>query len=87
MKYSQVLRDKYWTKPRKINRRHTEWCLFFVSEYLRDIKISATRLLIVVLNKYINDIHEKKLLDSDWPRAAQFKCNISAKSVTPMRKV
>ena len=27
----------------------------------------------------------KKLLDSDWLRAVQFKCNISAKSVTPVQ--
>ena len=26
-------------------------------------------------------IYMKKLLDSDWPRAVQFKCNTSAKSV------
>ena len=32
-------------------------------------------------------IHMKKLLDSDWPRAVQFKCNTSAKSVTPVQKV
>ena len=28
----------------------------------------------------------KKLLDSDWLRAVQFKCNTSAKSVTPVQK-
>ena len=27
----------------------------------------------------------KKLLDSDWLRAVQFKCNTSAKSVTPVQ--
>ena len=27
----------------------------------------------------------KTLLDSDWPRAVQFKCNTSAKSVTPVQ--
>ena len=27
----------------------------------------------------------KKLLDSDWLRAAQFKCNTGAKSVTPVQ--
>jgi len=27
----------------------------------------------------------KKLLDSDWLRALQFKCNTSAKSVTPVQ--
>ena len=30
-------------------------------------------------------IHMKKLLDSDWLRAVQFKCNTSAKSVTPVQ--
>ena len=29
----------------------------------------------------------KKLLDSDWLRAVQFKCNTSAKSVTPAQKM
>ena len=27
----------------------------------------------------------KKLLDSDWMRAVQFKCNTSAKRVTPVQ--
>ena len=27
----------------------------------------------------------KQLLDSDWLRAVQFKCNTSAKSVTPVQ--
>ena len=30
-------------------------------------------------------IHMKKLLDSDWLRAMQFKCNTSAKSVTSVQ--
>ena len=30
-------------------------------------------------------IHMKKILDSDWLRAVQFKCNTSAKSVTPVK--
>ena len=38
--------------------------------------------LILVLIVYM-----KKLLDSDWLRAVQFKCNTSAKSVTPVQKV
>ena len=33
----------------------------------------------------LNNIHEKKFLDSDWLRAVQFKCNTSAKSVTPVQ--
>ena len=32
-------------------------------------------------------IHMKKLLDSYWLRAVQFKCNTSAKSVTSVQKV
>ena len=32
-------------------------------------------------------IYMKKLLDSDWLRAVQFKCNTSAKSVIPVQKV
>ena len=32
----------------------------------------------------LNNIH-KKLLDSDWLIAVQFKCNTSAKSETPMQ--
>ena len=32
-------------------------------------------------------IYMKKLLDSDWLTAVQFKCNTSAKSVTPVQKV
>ena len=31
--------------------------------------------------------HMKKLLDSDWLRAVQFKCNTNTKSVTPVQKV
>ena len=30
-------------------------------------------------------IYVKKLLNSDWLRAVQFKCNTSAKSVTPVQ--
>ena len=30
-------------------------------------------------------IHMKKLLDSDWLRAVQFKCNTNAKSVAPVK--
>ena len=31
-----------------------------------------------------NNIHEK-LLDFDWVKAVQFKCNTSGKSVTPFQ--
>ena len=32
-------------------------------------------------------IHMKKLLDSNWLSAVQFKCNTGAKSVTPECKL
>ena len=32
-------------------------------------------------------VYMKKSLDSDWLRAVQFKCNTSAKSITPVQKV
>jgi len=37
---------------------------------------------ITALIKYM-----KKLLDSDWLRAVQFKCNTSAKNGTTMQKL
>ena len=42
------------------------------------VNIKASIIKIVI-------IHMKKLLDSDWLRAVQFKCNTSAKSVTPVQ--
>ena len=44
--------------------------------------ISYIRLIIIII---VLIIHMKKLLDSDWLRAVQFKCNTSAKSVTPVQ--
>ena len=43
----------------------------------------------IIITRMISDliIHMKKLLDSDWLRAVQLKCNTSAKSVTPVQKV
>jgi len=39
--------------------------------------------------KYSNEviIYMKKLLDSDWLRAVQFKSNTSAKSVTTVQNI
>ena len=39
------------------------------------------------ITRMISDliIHMKKSLDSEWVRAVQFKCNTSAKSVTPVQ--
>ena len=45
------------------------------------IIIPATIIITIII------IYMKKLLDSDWLRAVQFKCNTSAKSVTPVQKV
>ena len=49
----------------------------------------AARSLDFEIMRMISDllIYMKKLLDSDWLRAVQFKCNTSAKSVTPVQKV
>ena len=44
-------------------------------------KMAATLQVIIII------IYMKKLLDSDWLRAVQFKRNTSAKSVTPVQKV
>ena len=49
--------------------------------------IHATNLLkheIIYMKKMVI-IYMKKLLDSDWLRAVQFKCNTSAISVTPVQ--
>ena len=43
--------------------------------------------LTFTLTIYLLIIYMKKLLDSDWLRVVQFKCNTSAKSVTPVQKV
>ena len=50
------------------------------SKYLNISKISRKLLNIS------NNAHEK-VLYSDWLRAVQFKCNTSAKSVTPAQKL
>ena len=54
------------------------------------VKISFIALCIHYLPTYewfvtVIIIYMKKLLDSDWLRAVQFKCNNSAKSVTPVQ--
>ena len=61
----------------------------FWSEIIRVISKSSERAARVrfEINTHEIIIHMKKLLDSDWLRAVQFKCNTSAKSVTPVQKV
>ena len=46
------------------------------------IIIPVTIIIITIIIIYM-----KKLLYSDWLSAVQFKCNTSAKSVTPVQKV
>ena len=53
----------------------------FWSEIMLVISIEIMRMISDLI------IYMKKLLDSDWLRAVQFKCNTSAKSVTPVQKV
>ena len=52
-------------------------------------RTSAVRSFDFEIKRMISNliIYMKKLLDSDWLRAVQFKCNTSAKSVTPVQKV
>ena len=53
----------------------------------KHIPISTLIIQLMNSNDYYPIIYMKKLLDSDWLRAVQFKCNTSAKSVTPVQKV
>ena len=46
--------------------------------------LSSDIFRVTVFIMLINYTHEK-LLDFDWLRAVQFKCNTSAKSVTPVQ--
>ena len=46
--------------------------------------LSGQTKLSVERGSTVNNTHEK-ILDSDWLRAVQFKCNTSAKSVTPVQ--
>ena len=47
----------------------------------------ADRPMIIKNCFFLLIIYMKKLLDCDWLRVVQFKCNTSAKSVTPVQKV
>ena len=44
-------------------------------------------IIIIIIVIIIIIIYMKKLLDFDWLRAVQFKCNTSAKSLTLVQKV
>ena len=43
-------------------------------------------IIIIIIIVIVIIIYMKKLLDSDWLRAVQFKCNTSAKSVIQCKK-
>ena len=58
-----------------------EYALTLSADHVRVQMSRKGRLLIII----IIIIYMKKLLDSDWMRAVQFKCNTSAKSVTPVQ--
>ena len=53
---------------------HLQYYYFFIESFNTNIYINITHLI----------IYMEKLLDSDWLRAVQFRCNTSAKSVTPV---
>ena len=59
------------------------WVVQFWSEIMLVIsnRTRAARSFDLEITRMISDliIHMKKLLDSDWLRAVQFKCNTSAK--------
>ena len=55
-------------------------CLLIMFIFCYDCKAPWAKDMIAILIIYM-----KKLLDSDWLRAVQFKCNTSAKSVPPVQ--
>ena len=52
--------------------------IILVYRFFKNMLITETAVTLVI-------IYMKKLLDSDWLRTVQFKCNTSAKSVTPVQ--
>ena len=69
------------------NGNRTEWSPIR-SVIIRVItKSTAQRESDLFITSMITDliIHMKQFLDSDWLRAVQFKCNTSAKHVTPVQ--
>ena len=54
---------------------------------VKDTEDVSDELLRLVTRIHLTNliIYMKKLLDSDWLRAVQFRCNTSAKSVTPVQ--
>ena len=66
---------KWKPESRILNNALTVYCLLNQRTQIAQIVI------------YTLIIYMKKLLDSHWLRAVQFKCNASAKSVTPVQKV
>ena len=58
-----------------------------VGNYLLSVLLQITGTKAACYRHCITDIiiYMIKLLDSDWLRAVQFKCNTSAKRVTPVQ--
>ena len=63
----------------------------YIQEMLQNIlttksqyRTTSRKLLLIEHTVTCIIIYMKKSLDSDWPRAVHFKCNTSAKSVTPV---
>ena len=65
--------------------RTFDWISRISDSYLLELISSFINIVIAIIIIII--IYMKKLLDSDWLRAVQFKCNTNAKSVTPVQKV
>ena len=66
--------------------REGNLCLVITTTITITITTTTTIVIItIIIIKIIIIIYVKKLLDSDWLRAVQFKCNTSAKSVTPVQ--
>ena len=60
------------------------FCMFSrVQQFLLATRVSNIPLCTNAIPRLI--IHMKKLLDSDWLRVVQIKCNTSTKSVTPVQ--
>ena len=66
--------EKSWNFQSSIGNTVRDYFKDTVTPHFFNVAISCIVLTIT--------IYMKKLLDSDWLRAVQFKCNTSAKSVT-----
>ena len=58
-----------------------------ISGDAKRVQSITERSLQLVFISYLIIYMKKKILDSDWLIAVQFKCNTRAKSVAPVQKV